>query len=101
MEALLRETQQWNAEIWNESYRFLLQRCHVEADIRGCLDRSSTGRLVDELYELMELFACSTIRIHHVSLHDTGEHTDYFSAPYLKTLLTDETQRAKYILLRF
>ena len=60
MEAMLRETQQWNAEIWNESYRFLLQRYHVEVDIRGCLDRSSTGRLVDELYELMELFARST-----------------------------------------
>ena len=36
-------------EIWNERYRFLLQRRHVEADIGGCSDRSSTGRLVDEL----------------------------------------------------
>ena len=29
--------------------RFLLQRRHVEADIGGSSDRSSTGRLVDEL----------------------------------------------------
>ena len=36
-------------------------------------------------------------RLHHVSLHDTGKHADYFSAPYLKILLTDEAQRAKYI----
>ena len=32
-----------------ERYRFLLQRRHVEADIGGCSDRSSTGRLVYEL----------------------------------------------------
>ena len=36
-------------------------------------------------------------RIHNVSLHDNGKHADYFSAPYLKILLTDEARRAKYI----
>ena len=43
----------------NECYRFLLQRHHVEADIRGCSDRSSTRRVVDELEERVELFARS------------------------------------------
>ena len=28
---------------------------------------------------------------------DTGEHVDYFSASYMKILLTDEARRAKYI----
>ena len=36
-------------------------------------------------------------RIHHVGLHDTGEHADYFSASYMKILLTDEARIAKYI----
>ena len=36
-------------------------------------------------------------RIHQVGLHETGEHADYFSASYMKILLTDEAQRAKYI----
>ena len=35
--------------------------------------------------------------VHHVGLHDTGEHADYFSASYMKILLTDEALRAKYI----
>ena len=29
-------------------------------------------------------------RIHHVGLHDTGEHADYLRASYMKILLTDE-----------
>ena len=36
-------------------------------------------------------------RIHQVGLHDTGEHVDYFSASYMKILLTNEARRAKYI----
>ena len=36
-------------------------------------------------------------RIHHVGLHDTGEHEDYFSASYMKILLTDKARRTKYI----
>ena len=51
----------------------------------------------------MELFPGSTrrgrtwTRVHHVDLHDTGEHPDYFSPSYMKILLTDEARRAKYI----
>ena len=37
-------------------------------------------------------------RIHHVGLHGTGERADYFSASYMKILLTDKAGRAKYIL---
>ena len=29
-------------------------------------------------------------RIHHVGLHGTGERADYFSASYMKILLTDK-----------
>ena len=36
-------------------------------------------------------------RIHNVGLHDTGENADYFSASYMKILLTDNARRAKYI----
>ena len=37
-------------------------------------------------------------RMHDVDLHDTGKHTDYFSASYMKILLTDKAGRTKYIL---
>ena len=39
--------------------------------------------------------------MHYVGLHDTGEHTDYFSAPYMTIFLTDEARRAKYIFEDF
>ena len=36
-------------------------------------------------------------RIHHVGLHDTGEHADYLRASYMTILLTDEARKAKHI----
>ena len=39
----------------------------------------------------------SWYRIYRVGLHDTGEQADYFSASYMKILLTGEARRAQYI----
>ena len=40
-------------------------------------------------------------RIHHVGIHDTGKHADYFSASYIKILLTDKAGSAKYYFKDF
>ena len=66
------------------------------------MSRTECNDIVDELKNEWNYFrvpraVVARDHVHHVALHDTGEHVDYFSASFMKILTIEEARKAKYI----